>query len=107
MKNVMSFEKFHENKYYYETEPLNEKIDLSKIFKGKSPEGKRKAALKIINDHKTKKAAYDKFKDEDPDKAEKFVQFIMKKPYARYFKWDPEKKEFSDTGKYKSAVGES
>lgn len=102
MKNVMSFESYHDKKNYYETEPLREEINLSKIFKGKTKEEKRKKAIEIINNHPTKKELYNKLKKSNPKKAEKFVEFVMKKPYARYFKWDDKKEEFVDTARYTS-----
>ena len=104
MKNVMSFESYHNSKNYYETEPLDERVDLSKIFKGKTKEEKRKEALKIINSHPTKKSLYDKLKKSNPEKAEKFVDFVASKPYVRYFHWDDKKEKFVDTGRYAQTV---
>lgn len=102
MKHVKTFENFQDSKNFYVTEPLNEKIDLAKLFKGKSKEEKRKIALDIIKSHPTKAKLYNKLKKESGEKADKFVEFVMKKPYVVYFKWDDKKGEFVDTGNYSS-----
>ncbi len=105
MRNLKDFSTFANDniehiKNYYETEPLNEEIDLSKMFKHKTEKEKREMALKIINEHPTKKKLYDRFKKENNEKAELFIKFIMKHPYVRYFRWDEDKEEFVDSGKY-------
>jgi len=96
MKNVNEFDKFKDIKNYYQTEPLNEKIDLSTIFRGKSSDERRQTVLYIIKEHSGKRKIYEQLKKEDPIKLEKYIQFVMEKPYSRYFKWDESKFEFTD-----------
>lgn len=75
-------------------ESLDEKLNL---FKSKSPEEKRKLALRIIDEHPTKRALYKKLKAESPQKAKQLVNFIMKNPETKYFKWDEKIQDFVDT----------
>jgi len=96
-KTVRTFEEYNIGKDYFETEPLNEEIDITKMFKGKTKEEKRQSALRIINEHPKKKELYRKL---SPDKAEKFVEFVTKNPHVRYFKWDNNDKEFIEIGQF-------
>jgi len=84
---------------YFETAFVDEKIDWKKIFKGKSEEEKTAIAQNIIDKHPTKSKLFSDLKKKDPEKADKFLKFIMNKPYVQYFKWDKKKQEFTDTSK--------
>jgi len=57
-------------------------------------------ALKRIESHPVKKEAYEKMKAEDPEKAEKYVDFVRHNPTAKYVQWNEEKKRFEDKGRY-------
>lgn len=55
-------------------------------------------AIEIINSHPAKKRAYEKFVKENPEKAEKFVGFLMRRPRAKYISWDSKKNDFVESG---------
>jgi hypothetical protein len=58
----------------------------------------REEAIKIISNHPVKKQAYLKAKAENPEKAEKYIQYIMNHPDAKYIKWNPETQNFEIAG---------
>ena len=51
--------------------------------------------LKEINDHKGKKKVYDNYKKTDPDKADKYLNFVSKNTGVQYISWDSKKNKFS------------
>jgi hypothetical protein len=54
----------------------------------------KSAGLKVINDHKGKKKAYESYLKIDPHIADEYVKFISKHPNAVYISWDSERKRF-------------
>jgi len=58
----------------------------------------REKALDIINDHAMKRRLYDSMLKNEPEKAEKLIEFIMEKPNTTYFSWNPQTNEFIETG---------
>ncbi len=55
---------------------------------------KEAAALKIINAHRGKKIVYDTYQEVDPERAQKYLEFIAKNQDATYIKWDAVKQRF-------------
>ena len=98
MKHLKTFENFSNTE-------INEEISLKDIGQAlksfaqkigvlKTDEQKRKAALDFIKGHRVYNEAYEKMLKEDPEKAEKYVQFRIDNPDKKYIKWDDVKKEF-------------
>lgn len=51
--------------------------------------------LKEINSHAGKKKVYDVYKKTDPEKAEKYLNFVAKNAGVSYISWDSKKNKFS------------
>jgi len=55
--------------------------------------------LKKIYGHPTKKKQYDSMiKNGEEEKAEKYIQFFIKKPDVKYWKWDENEKKWVSAG---------
>jgi hypothetical protein len=109
MKHLKTFENFSNTE-------INEEISLKDIGQAlksfaqkigvlKTDEQKRKAALDFIKGHRVYNEAYEKMLKEDPEKAEKYVQFRIDNPDKKYIKWDDVKKEFVASGKESDSTG--
>jgi len=94
MKHLKKFENYSSN--------ISEEISLKSIGQKigviKDPIKEREKVMTRISNHRTMKSIYDKLLIEDKPKAEKYVQFWMKNPDAKYCKWDDAKKQFLDSG---------
>ena len=55
---------------------------------------REQAALKVINRHKGKRIVYETYKRNDPDMAEKYINFIARNRDAMYISWDKQRKKF-------------
>ncbi len=55
---------------------------------------KEKKALAVIEKHPGKKQVYDKLLVTNPERAEKYLDFISKNKDVQYIKWDDIKSKF-------------
>ena len=51
-------------------------------------------ALRIINAHRGKKIVYNTYKENNPEMAQKYLEYIAKNETATYIKWDEKKQKF-------------
>ena len=58
----------------------------------------REKAIEILNSHAMRKRIYERLLKNEPEKAEKLVEFIMEYPNAVYFTWNEEDGKFEETG---------
>jgi histidinol phosphatase-like PHP family hydrolase len=56
---------------------------------------KEQQGLNIIYGHTGKRQVYETFKRNDPELAQKYLEFISKNQTAIYIKWDAKKKQFT------------
>jgi hypothetical protein len=56
---------------------------------------KEQQGLNIIYGHAGKRQVYETFKRNDPELAQKYLEFISKNQTAIYIKWDAQKKKFT------------
>jgi hypothetical protein len=110
-KNLIS-EIIKEEKDNIVIEYLNHNIEedfplFNKIFKSKSPDEKKEMVLKSIMSHPIRKNVYTNLLNKnEKDKAEKYINFIMKNPETKYFTWSEKINNWIPTGKLKVASGE-
>lgn len=64
----------------------------------------REEAVKLIMGHPAKRMAFEK-SSENPERQEKYVQFVMKNPQVKYIKWSEQKQNFVDATQYSDASG--
>lgn len=100
MKHIKTFESFQQE-HIDESMPWH-----SKERKASDLTKKKEDAIDTIMNHPSKRAAYLDWKKKDAEIADKYVEFEMKNPDVMYREWDPSKKEFVSTGKFKVASGE-
>lgn len=55
---------------------------------------REQAALKVIEKHKGKRIVYETYRRQDPDMAEKYINFIARNRNAMYISWDKERQRF-------------
>ena len=55
---------------------------------------KEQKALAIIENHKGKKKVYESLLDTNPERAEKYLDFIARNRDAQYIKWDDIRSKF-------------
>jgi len=52
------------------------------------------AGLKVIYGHRGKRITYETYQENNPDLAEKYLEFISKNKTAQYIVWNAERKKF-------------
>ena len=57
-------------------------------------EKRKQNALKVINGHRGKKIVYETYLRNNPEMAQKYLEYISKNEDARYIKWDSRKEKF-------------
>lgn len=72
----------------------DENSDQLGIVNYNSCSKKERVALKAIYSHAGKKLVYETYSIHQPEMAEKYLNFLSRRPWATYIKWDNDKKQF-------------
>jgi len=94
LNNIKSFDTLVDEGFFTDTE-LGNKIRKGAGFKNKGE--KFEEAKQAILSHPIRRKAYETFQKEDPNKAEKYVEFFVKNPQG-HPKWT--NGEWIDTARY-------
>ena len=102
LSHIQRFDDFDIDEGFFTDTKVGNKIRKGAGFY--TDEEKFDKAEQEILSHPVKREVYKKLKDEDPEKAEKYVEFFVKNPQG-YPVWDEEKEEFIDSAKYSYHLG--
>jgi len=98
LNNIKSFDELDEN-FFTDTKLGN---NIRKGVGFKNSDEKFAEAVDLIMNHPIKRQVYEELKDEDPDKARKYVEFFIKNPRG-YPKWTGD--NWQDTARYSHELG--